>query len=344
MDYTREPIVETVVTPREGCKLAVRNSKGAGTEEFFVDALEVVSFGNSFFFRSIERPKSFLLPVTDYEVIEVREPRIALKHGGVDRSIKIGGGKESSKGSNKGPAKETQDGEAPIPVEPKKRERRRHHRRRRGGAEDRESDSTAEEQPSEAQPAKEKKEPRSGRSRGAKRDEAKKDEGKKAAASQETEQAQKSAAEGEEGPPPSLAVQPPPQLISETIGRYRQSEEYSEAFYDAEQGASDEPTGSEATAENAQTSTGSEEAGENPGRFRGEAEAGVGGSLQLEDSMGEVREHVEGVEEASAARFEEPMFVGEGTGAEGENPDDLAQTTRRLSFLDIVEEMSDPRA
>jgi hypothetical protein len=78
--YTREPIIETVVTPREGHKLVVRSSRGAGQEEYFVDALEVVSFGSALFFRSIERPKSFLLPVSDYEVVEVRETRVVLKH------------------------------------------------------------------------------------------------------------------------------------------------------------------------------------------------------------------------------------------------------------------------
>lgn len=80
MHYTREPIIETVVTPREGHKLAVRSSRGVGQEEYWVDALEVVSFGNALFFRSIERPKCFLLPVSDYEVVEVRETRLVLKH------------------------------------------------------------------------------------------------------------------------------------------------------------------------------------------------------------------------------------------------------------------------
>ena len=59
VDFTREPIVETVITPKEGCKLVVRSSKSSGQEEYFVDAVEVVSFGTSFFFRSLERPKSF---------------------------------------------------------------------------------------------------------------------------------------------------------------------------------------------------------------------------------------------------------------------------------------------
>lgn len=95
MNFTREPIIETVITPREGCKLVVRNSKGNGQEDYFVEAVEVVSFGHSFFFRSTERPKSFLVPVSDYEILELKETRMVLKNASPDRSIKIGGGRES---------------------------------------------------------------------------------------------------------------------------------------------------------------------------------------------------------------------------------------------------------
>jgi len=95
VNFTRDPIIETVITPREGCKLVVRSSKGANQEDYFVDALEVVSFGHSFFFRSSERPKSFLVPVTDYEIFESKEPRMVLKNVSSERSIKIGGGRET---------------------------------------------------------------------------------------------------------------------------------------------------------------------------------------------------------------------------------------------------------
>ena len=95
MNFTREPIIETVITPREGCKLVVRNSKGVGQEDYFVDAVEVVSFGHSFFFRSLERPKSFLVPVSDYEILELKETRMVLKNVASERSIKIGGGRET---------------------------------------------------------------------------------------------------------------------------------------------------------------------------------------------------------------------------------------------------------
>ena len=76
MNFTREPIIETVITPKEGYKLLIRNSKGERQEDYLVDAIEVVSFGRSFFFRSQERAKAFLLPTTDYEVIEFKETKM----------------------------------------------------------------------------------------------------------------------------------------------------------------------------------------------------------------------------------------------------------------------------
>ncbi len=137
MDFTREPIIESVITPKEGCKLVVRSSKGAGQEEYFVDSVEVVSFGNTFFLRSLERPKSFLVPATDYEILEVRETRMVLKNVGLDRSIKIGGGREAGKRAAKEVAKKEKPTKkaaaaAETKAEPKRRERRRPYRRRRG--------------------------------------------------------------------------------------------------------------------------------------------------------------------------------------------------------------------
>jgi hypothetical protein len=142
VDFTREPIIETVITPKEGCKLVVKNSKNPGQEEYFVDAVEVVSFGHSSFFRSLEKPKHFLVPVADYEVLEVRETRVILKHAVGERAIKIGGGREALARSVK--EIEKLEGEAAQPAAAraeeapaegrtdKKRERRRQNRRRRG--------------------------------------------------------------------------------------------------------------------------------------------------------------------------------------------------------------------
>ena len=95
MNFTREPIIETIITPKDGNKLIVRSSKSEGQEEYAVDAVEVVSFGQALFFRSTEKPKSFLVPVGDYEVIEVKENRVVLKNASFERTIKIGGGRES---------------------------------------------------------------------------------------------------------------------------------------------------------------------------------------------------------------------------------------------------------
>lgn len=128
----------------------MRNSKGGGQEEYFVDAIEVVSFGHSFFFRSLERPKSFLVPVSDYEVVEVKETRVALKNVPHERTIKIGGGREAPMRPSREQAPERErplepvaadeeafeGGEAPAPSEQrtdkKQRDRRRHRRRRSG--------------------------------------------------------------------------------------------------------------------------------------------------------------------------------------------------------------------
>jgi hypothetical protein len=101
VDFTREPIIETIISPREGYKLLVRNTKGEKAEEYYIDAVEVVSFGRAFFFRSLEKPKAFLVPTGDYEVLEVREARLAVKHVSHERSIKIGGGRENTRTSTK---------------------------------------------------------------------------------------------------------------------------------------------------------------------------------------------------------------------------------------------------
>lgn len=173
MDFTREPIIETVITPKEGCKIVVRSSKTVGQEEYFVDAVEVVSFGNSFFFRSLERPKAFLVPTSDYEILEVRETRMVLKSVGLDRSIKIGGGKEQTKAKEAVAEKEKISDTSLIEAEAakgeealpnlktetrldKKRDRRRHYRRKRG-REEKEEQTEEKEEGLETEPKEEKR-------------------------------------------------------------------------------------------------------------------------------------------------------------------------------------------
>lgn len=221
VDFTREPIIETIITPKEGHKLVVRSSTSAGQEEYFVDAVEIVAFGQAQFFRSLERPKAFLVPVSDYEVLEVREARMVLKNAGLDRSIKIGGGRE-------GTLKPQREVEKEIPVEAeseaeereevtagegrpdakvdKKRDRRRHYRKRRGRDDKEEGAEGAE----GAIPALEDEK----------------------VAIQPPEQ--NIAIEPTSALSPAMLsslLQPPPTLISETINRYRQSEAFKGAFY-----------------------------------------------------------------------------------------------------------------
>lgn len=92
MNFTREPIILSVITPKEGSKLVLRNSHLEGQEDYFVDAVEVVSFDGAIFYRSLERPKSFVLPISCYEVLEVKETRMVLKSVEQEKAIKIGGG------------------------------------------------------------------------------------------------------------------------------------------------------------------------------------------------------------------------------------------------------------
>lgn len=95
MDFTREPIIESIITPREGFRIVVRSSKNVGHEEYFVDALEIIAFGHSVFFRSKEKPKPFMVPACDYEIFEVREPRLILKTPSIEGTVKISSQKET---------------------------------------------------------------------------------------------------------------------------------------------------------------------------------------------------------------------------------------------------------
>lgn len=231
VDFTREPIIETVITPKEGCKLVIRSSKSNGQEEHFVDAVEVVSFGHSFFFRSLERPKTFLVPATDYEILEVREARMVLKNVGIDRAIKIGGGREGQMRTQKEPHVEkvemaqeeillNDDEESVVnqaiaekPQESrvdKKRDRRRNYRRRRG------RDGASEEEVQE---------------------------GEATTVSKIELQEPHKISEEENSPLAQQVITtsiltsllpPPPTLISETIARYKDNALFKDAFYTKE--------------------------------------------------------------------------------------------------------------
>lgn len=222
MNFTREPIVETVITPREGCKLVIRCSKANGGEDYFVDAVEVVSFGHSFFFRSLERPKSFLVPVSDYEVLELKETRMVLKNVSGDKAIKIGGGKakEDATLSESRPAPER---------EPRKRSKSRRGRRTRERVQEKDKGKKVEESSDLPQSAEE----------NPSEVEALVTEEKK----QEDLIEKKEAVKPEEGieEAPSFISKlfpPPPTLIKESLSKYKpaESEEREESIVEEPEG------------------------------------------------------------------------------------------------------------
>jgi hypothetical protein len=163
VNFTREPIIETIITPREGYRLIVRSTKHASDEEFTVDAVEVVSFGSALFYRSLEKPHPFLLPVADYQVVEGKESRVVLKNAQFERTIKIGGGREASFKKEteeesdeqmlpmglEDESEESTSGPGQEPGMERKRERRRN-RRRRGGHEHRDEQQRPRPEPTAA--------------------------------------------------------------------------------------------------------------------------------------------------------------------------------------------------
>lgn len=209
MNFTREPIIETVITPREGCKLVVRSSKGSTQEDYFVDAVEVVSFGHSFFFRSQERPKSFLVPVSDYEILELKETRMVLKNAASDRSIKIGGGREASPRAREEGSPDVLSESRPAP-EAQPADRKRENKRRRG--------RRGRDRPQE--PSKSPEVPKEGTA------ESKGAESEPPEDLLQSEASAKPAAEGKEKAPSFISkLFPPPQtLIKESLSRYKPAE------------------------------------------------------------------------------------------------------------------------
>ncbi|MBM3195716.1 MAG: hypothetical protein FJZ56_06565 [Chlamydiae bacterium] len=101
MNFTREPIIESIISARDGYKLSIRSTKMQENREILVDAVEIVSFGNSHFFRCQEKPKPFFFPVGDYEVSEVKETRFILKNSTLEKSVKIQSSKEHLHKSSK---------------------------------------------------------------------------------------------------------------------------------------------------------------------------------------------------------------------------------------------------
>lgn len=96
MYFTRDPVIETIITAKDGHKLILRNTKIASQEPFVVDSVEVVSLSGGCFFRSSERSQPFFIPISDYDVVEVRDAKTILKLPGVEKGIKIAGGRGSN--------------------------------------------------------------------------------------------------------------------------------------------------------------------------------------------------------------------------------------------------------
>jgi hypothetical protein len=202
----------------------------------------VVSFGHSFFFRSLERPKTFLVPATDYEILEVREARMVLKNVGIDRAIKIGGGREGQMRPQREPRREEQVERVTAPSA-------------EGAGDEGEEVTSGGEKPQEGRGDKKRERRRKYRSRRGREGGEDEQEGE-GTATPRTEGAE---GEGEKTPIVQQAMTtsiltsllpPPPTLISETIARYKDNALFKDAFYTKEDsrgsapssGAPQEPT------------------------------------------------------------------------------------------------------
>ena len=93
MNFTREPILETIISAKEDYKLRLKSTKHEGSAEYLVDAVEVVCFGTTFFYRSGEPAHTFFVPAQDFEIEQIRQVRLALKTP-TETNIKIAGGAE----------------------------------------------------------------------------------------------------------------------------------------------------------------------------------------------------------------------------------------------------------
>ena len=103
MEYTREPIIQSVIAAREGHKLNVSNQ--VGSQLYVVDSLQVVLFGDTPFYRNIEGVQEFMCPAAHYSIEEIKESKIALKMS-KERKIKISS-KESEENKPQRPRKNT---------------------------------------------------------------------------------------------------------------------------------------------------------------------------------------------------------------------------------------------
>jgi hypothetical protein len=87
--FTREPIIESILSARDGFKLVLKNSKTSNSAEISAEVIEIVSFSGSVFYRSQDRSKNFLVPAADFEIAEVKDARLVLKNISLDKSNKM---------------------------------------------------------------------------------------------------------------------------------------------------------------------------------------------------------------------------------------------------------------
>ncbi len=218
MQFTREPIVETIISARDGHKLTLKGSKEHSAEEFIVDAVEVISFGTALFFRSLEPSKHFLLPVSDYQIVETREVRMTLKAATPERTVKIGTREKSVKET-----KETKPARESKSKDSRKKEK-----------EASIVDETKDEDSSEEQPQEESAQDIPTEAAAEKTTDKKKDRrrNRKKKVIREKEEAAAAASEGHpiEERPPVVLLPPPTTLISETLAHYKNQPEFKGAF------------------------------------------------------------------------------------------------------------------
>jgi hypothetical protein len=87
--YTREPIIESILSARDGFKLVLKNSKTVSSQEISAEVIEIVSFAGAVFYRSQDRSKNFLVPASDFEIAEVKDARLVLKNISLEKSSKL---------------------------------------------------------------------------------------------------------------------------------------------------------------------------------------------------------------------------------------------------------------
>lgn len=136
-------MIESVVAAKEGYHLVLHTTKANRSGELTCEAVEIVTFGNTTFFRSQEKSKPFLVPSSDYEITEAKDQRGSLKLVPQERASKASGGKDAGpKEAVKEVAAAKERPARPAKAEPSSgdsaesaADRKRRRRRRRGGRE-----------------------------------------------------------------------------------------------------------------------------------------------------------------------------------------------------------------